>query len=89
MMQSPLIGFLIVLRSLDANALETLNPAYLGVDRVSPYPTNIRAECEALDAYVFGGVKSDYTNMIPEYEIARNLIARLSTSPRSFELIWA
>jgi hypothetical protein len=83
-------GFLVVL--LDGEYHNPRNPRYLGVDRVpaQPFPggeLDYPEEAAAMDAYVFGDYKDIESNVIPDYDRARELLEAFSSSRRAFELL--
>jgi hypothetical protein len=88
---SPPSGFLIVLEKSGESHL--LNPRYVGVDRLPPYYlgdellTQYPEEAQAVDDYVFGNYKDDYT-VIADYSKALELYRRFSVAQRKYELLF-
>jgi len=81
-------GYLLVLRALEK--VTRSNPKYRGLYRMPPQPAQFPEEEEAVDAYVFGGYKSDSEGgLIPTEQLARELLSRFSASPREFDIIYA
>ncbi len=82
-------GFLVVLETPEfrGEAGLRLNPRYAGVNRVPTYPSQYSEEAAALDDYIFGNVKSEITNLIPDYATAVDLMQRLSCSGRRYQLL--
>jgi hypothetical protein len=78
-------GFLVVLTRPDG--VTQKKPNYMGVNRIPAYPSKHPEEGQGMDDYVFGGFKDYDTNLIPTFERARELMGRLSHSPRAFEII--
>lgn len=88
------IGFLVVLKTPEyqSERSKLFNPRYLGVDRIPTYPSpgypfDYPEEADALDEYVFGDVKSEETNLIPDLATALKLLTKFSSSPRDFDVI--
>jgi hypothetical protein len=82
-------GYLVVLKTPEwpPSWGARLNDRYSGVDRVPAYPSDFPEEAAALDDYVFGHLKSEDTNLIPDLASATDLLNRFSSSPREFEII--
>jgi hypothetical protein len=84
-------GYLVVLR-LPENLDLLSNKRCLGVCRVPSYrlagQDPIKEEMAAMDRYVFGGILDEESGLIPSYDIASDLLAQFSKSPREFEIIW-
>jgi hypothetical protein len=84
------IGFLVV-RSVELasrHADRSLRSAYHGVDRVPPWPADDESERDAIEQYVFGDYKDDATNLIPSFDAAAKLQRLLSSSERSYDILF-
>ncbi len=77
-------GFLVVL---EPRPSPNTGKLYAGVDRVPTYPSEIPGEERAMDAYLFGGLKDDSTNLIPSLRKAVRLCKMLRRGGRRFEII--
>lgn len=64
-----------------------LNPSYSGVDRVPVYESSFPEEQAAIEEYIFGNIKSEETNLIPDLPTALRLWKSLWPSPRPYELL--
>ena len=79
-------GYLVVL--VESEYVLPTNPRYRGLYRLPPYPSRVPEEEQAVEDYVFGSYKNK-EGLIPESALARELLTRLSKSPRRFEIIYA
>jgi hypothetical protein len=82
-------GYLVVLKTPERQpgGGSRLNDRYSGVNRIPAYPSAFPEEAVALDDYIFGTLKSENTNLIPDLASATDLLNRFSGSPREFEII--
>jgi hypothetical protein len=83
-------GYLVVrcIEPFPLGADGSLRLRYLGVDRLPAHPSDDENERDALEEYVFGGIKNDVTNLIPSLDAAVRLQRLFAASKHGYEILF-